>query len=57
MASLGFAVIGGGLGAIITILMFGGLGAGTTGMITGMLMTMGFSVEVGAFMSELFADC
>ncbi|MFC9597835.1 hypothetical protein ACFTQL_07960 [Peribacillus butanolivorans] len=56
VASLGFAVIGGGLGATITILMFGGLGAGTTGMITGMLMTMGFSVEVGAFMSELFAD-
>ncbi|MFD6439568.1 hypothetical protein ACFWDG_07085 [Peribacillus sp. NPDC060186] len=56
VASLGFAVIGGGLGSTITILMFGGLGAGTTGMITGMLMTMGFSVEVGAFMSELFAD-
>lgn len=56
VASLGFAVIGGGLGATITILMFGGLGAGTTGMITGMLMTMGFSVEAGAFMSELFAD-
>ncbi|MCO0597876.1 hypothetical protein NGI46_10400 [Peribacillus butanolivorans] len=56
VASLGFAVIGGGLGATITILMFGGLGAGTTGMITGMLMTMGFSVEVGAFMSELLAD-
>ncbi|WP_163103452.1 hypothetical protein [Peribacillus alkalitolerans] len=56
VASIGFAVIGGGLGATITILMFGGLGAGTTGMITGMLMTMGFSVEAGAFMSELFAD-
>lgn len=56
VASIGFAIIGGGLGSTITILMFGGLGAGTTGMITGMLMTMGFSVQAGAFISELFAD-
>lgn len=56
IASIGFGFIGGGLGSTITILMFGGLGAGATGAITGMLMTMGFSVEAGAFISELFAD-
>jgi len=56
VASIGFALIGGGIGSTITILMFGGLGAGTTGAITGMLMTMGFSVQAGAFISELFAD-
>jgi energy-coupling factor transport system substrate-specific component len=56
VASIGFALIGGGLGSTITILMFGGLGAGATGAITGMLMTMGFSVQAGAFISELFAD-
>lgn len=56
VASIGFAIIGGGLGSTITILMFDGLGAGATGAITGMLMTMGFSVQAGAFMAELFAD-
>ncbi|MDF2067814.1 hypothetical protein [Bacillus sp. Cr_A10] len=55
-AGLGFAIIGGGVGSMITILLFDGLGAGTTGMITGMLMTVGLSVQAGAFVSELFAD-
>jgi len=56
IASIGFAAIGGGLGATITVLMFGGLGAGTTGMITGMLMKVGFSVQAGAYISETCAD-
>ncbi|KON86567.1 hypothetical protein AF332_06855 [Sporosarcina globispora] len=56
ITSIGFAIIGGGLGSTITILIFGGLGAGATGAITGMLMTMGFSVQAGAFIAELFAD-
>ncbi|MBP0724149.1 hypothetical protein J5Y03_02990 [Bacillus sp. RG28] len=56
VASIGFAAIGGGLGATITVLMFGGLGAGTTGMITGMLMKVGFSVQAGAYISEICAD-
>lgn len=56
LAGLGFAIIGGGVGSMITILLFDGLGAGTTGMITGMLMTLGLSVQAGAFISELFAD-
>ncbi|MED4582682.1 hypothetical protein [Brevibacillus choshinensis] len=56
VAGIGFGIIGGGLGSRITVWLFGGLGAGTTGAITGVLMQMGFSASTGALISELFAD-
>lgn len=56
LSGIGFGIIGGGLGSRITVWLFGGLGAGTTGAITGILMQMGFSASTGALISELFAD-
>ncbi|MET3289709.1 hypothetical protein EDM56_26260 [Brevibacillus fluminis] len=56
IAGIVFGLIGGGLGSRITVWLFGGLGAGTTGAITGVLMQMGFSASMGALISELFAD-
>lgn len=56
LAGIGFGIIGGGLGSRITVWLFGGLGAGTTGAMTGVLMQMGFSASTGALISELFAD-
>ncbi|WP_028776009.1 hypothetical protein [Shimazuella kribbensis] len=56
LSALAFAIVGGGLGSRITYWFFGGLGAGTTGAITGILMQMGFSANTGVFITEFFAD-
>jgi energy-coupling factor transport system substrate-specific component len=51
-----FGIIGGTLGATISILFFDALGAGGTGVVTGALMNAGFPPVVAAYASELFAD-
>lgn len=51
-----FGFMCGSLGTLVTIMFFGGLGTGTTGMITGFLMTFGIPIKLANFASELFAD-
>lgn len=51
-----YGVLGGTIGATISILFFDALGAGATGLISGGLQSAGFPPAASAYASELFAD-
>lgn len=51
-----FGLIGGTIGATISILFFDALGAGGTGLLSGVMQAAGVSPVISAFSSELFSD-
>jgi len=56
LSSLAFAAVGGGLGAIITLILFGGLSAGGMGVIVGIVHAAGMDLNLANFLVAIPAD-
>ncbi|MCA0293840.1 MAG: ECF transporter S component [Actinobacteria bacterium] len=56
LSSVAFAFIGGFIGALITIWVFGGLVGGGTGLIIGALMATGMDVNTANFVAQVPMD-
>lgn len=56
VSSLGFSLIGAGLGGLITIIVFGGLGGNGVAIITGALRALGFGLVPAVYISSFPAD-
>lgn len=51
-----FGLIGGTIGATISLLFFDALGAGGTGVLSGVMQSAGISPVISVYSSELFSD-
>lgn len=56
VSAVPFALIGGGLGSLITIWVFGGLGGNGVAIITGALHALGMDLNTAVFVSSMPAD-
>lgn len=56
VSSLAFAVVGGVLGSLITIIFFGGLAVGGAAIVVGALVSLGLDINTANFVSQFPLD-
>lgn len=56
LTGIGFGLLGGVIGSTITYTMFGGIGPGGTGLISGMLISSGTPIIISTLISEVTTD-